>query len=266
MSRAAAPAIACALALAPFAARAEPRAPSSCFAAAVDGQKLRNAGKLLAARDALIACSSAACPAEVTRDCTRWLAEVNASTPSIVFAAKDAAGADLADVRVEVDGADAGTTADGRAVPLDPGPHEAVFARPDGARAREAFVARVGDKNRTVVARFAPADGAPARARAGPPAAAPVRDAPRPAARAIPLASIVLGGAGVAALGVFGWFGASGVRDRDRLGCDIGCSAADKRDVDTQFLVADVALGVGVVALASAVVLYFVQPTRSSGD
>jgi hypothetical protein len=244
-----------ALVLASRVADAEPHGVQACFAAAVDGQKLRNGGKLRAARAQLIMCSKRTCPGEVSGDCIRWLAEVEQSMPTVVFAANDEAGADLLDVRVDVDGALAGTAGDGRPVDVDPGTHEAIFTRPDGTTQKETFVARAGEKNRTVVARFVQAPTPPPPP-PPPPSPAPAEE-PR---RSIPTATWALGGVGVVALGVFGAVGAVGVSQRSRLGCDVGCSASDKSSVDSKFLVADVALGIGVVAIAAAVAIYLIDP------
>jgi hypothetical protein len=229
----------------------EPRANDTCFGAALDGQKLRNGGKLGAARAQLIICSSPTCPAAVAEDCTQWLAEVNAAMPTIVLGARDASGADLVDVSVAVDGAPVGTTSEGRPVSVDPGRHEAVFTRAGRITTKETFIARAGEKNRAVVARFA----AETVVSTAPPD-------PEPASRRVPVASWALGGASVVALGVLTYFGAKGISDRSRLGCDVGCAASDKRSVDAEFLVADVALGVAVAALAAAVVLYLAQPAQ----
>lgn len=230
------------------AAGAEPPRNDTCFGAALAGQKLRNSGKLGAARARLIVCSSAPCPAAVAVDCIQWLADVNAAMPTVVLGARDASGADLVDVSVAVDGVASGTTGEGRPLAVDPGLHEVVFTRPGGSTTKETFVARTGEKNRSVVTRFA----------ADTPALAPALPAPR--SRSVPIASWVAGGASVAALGVFAYFGGQGIGDRSRLGCDVGCSASDKRAVDAKFLVADVALGLAVVALGAAVVIYLVHP------
>jgi hypothetical protein len=45
--------------------------------------------------------------------------------------------------------------------------------------------------------------------------------------------------------------------------CDTVCSASQKNDVDTKFLVADVSAGVGVVALVLAAWTFFSRPSVS---
>jgi hypothetical protein len=58
----------------------------------------------------------------------------------------------------------------------------------------------------------------------------------------------------VAALGVFGTFGVLGLTDANRLRatCVPACQSSDVDAVHTKLVVADVALGVGVVSLAVA--------------
>src|SRR5688572_20642579 len=75
----------------------------ACFARHEDAQRERRQGRLLAARTGLLVCSGASCPAAIRADCIEWLAEVSRSLPSIVVNAR-ARGADLADVRVFIDG------------------------------------------------------------------------------------------------------------------------------------------------------------------
>ena len=42
---------------------------AQCFSAPVEGQKLRQAGKLLAARERFLACAQKECPKEIVGDC-----------------------------------------------------------------------------------------------------------------------------------------------------------------------------------------------------
>src|SRR4051812_24891653 len=76
----------------------------ACVAASERAQELRNAGKLSAAREALVTCSEADCPKIVQTDCTRWMGEILAALPSVVPAAKDSAGRDLVEARFSIDG------------------------------------------------------------------------------------------------------------------------------------------------------------------
>jgi hypothetical protein len=82
----------------------------------------------------------------------------------------------------------------------------------------------------------------------------------------------VLGGVGVAGLGVFAGFGLAGKSSQDDLEktCSPRCSPDDGKSVKTKYLLADIGLGVGVLSLAAAT--YFAvrpapapQPIASAG-
>src|SRR4051794_8092328 len=94
--------IACAFVLPPTSARADDK--TACLPAYEAGQKLRLDGRLNEARAQLIACAQSTCPLQVKTDCTQWLGEIEATLPSVVFAATDDHGNDVVDVRVWMDG------------------------------------------------------------------------------------------------------------------------------------------------------------------
>jgi hypothetical protein len=218
--------------------------PKVCLTAPVEGQELQRAGKLLAARDKYTACGVPACPAEIVSDCLAWLRQVDDAMPGVVLAARDTKGDDLADVQVSIDGGAPAPTGT-RAVRLDPGSHSFVFDHA-GMRRTQQVVLREGEKNREVFVVFEAE--APARAVA--------------VSRPVPVAAWIAGGVGAAALATFGAFGTIGVAQRSSDHCDSpGCPADEKSSVDSKFLVADVALGVGLVALAAATWLYLTRPT-----
>jgi hypothetical protein len=210
----------------------------ACFETAVHGQELRRSGKLLEARDAFVACGKSECPAPVAQQCTTWLEEVDEATPSIIVTTHDELGRDLTDAVVLVDGVARPELALGRAVSFDPGPHTLVWRRATGATVQQSIVLRERERGRVVTAVFS----APPRHHAGPP-------------------SVVYVLAGTAAVGaaVFAVFAAEGYSDRQSLGCDVGCSSSQHDQVRREFVVADSALGVTVVALAAGL-WFFLQP------
>jgi hypothetical protein len=225
-----------------------------CFDAALEGQKLRNAGHLLAAKKPLIECAASSCPREVSQDCSRWLSEVNAAIPSMVFGLRDAAGADVVGASVFVDGEPVGTSSDGAAIAVDPGPHAVRFVREGASSVERTFVARAGEKNRALLVQL---EAAP------PPARQDARERQERGDGAwAPTATWVLGGVSIVALGVFTYFGATGLGDHAEFHCDVGCAKDDKDRVDTKFLIADVSLAVSVVALAGAAYFYFARERR----
>src|SRR6185436_17967309 len=75
-----------------------------------------------------------------------------------------------------------------------------------------------------------------------------------PARGGLPVASYVLGGVGVAALGVFAYLGLRAKRDSDAMrdGCAPACAHDDVTALKTKLVAADVALGVGALGLGAA--------------
>src|SRR5687767_8902063 len=104
----------------------------ACIAAADDGQKYRDEGKLAAAREMFIACSSKGCPAVISKQCAQWLAEVEKDQATVAFRAKDEQGKEIVDVKVLVDGHKLIDAIDAKALPIDPGEHTIRFERADG--------------------------------------------------------------------------------------------------------------------------------------
>jgi hypothetical protein len=165
----------CVAALALVLARArEARAGAkqACSAAYDATQTLRDEGKLIDARKQALACSAPTCSAYVVKDCARWLAEIEASTPTVVFTAEDASGADTVAVRVSVDGRLVCDKLDGKAVPMDPGDHVVRFELSGADPIEQKLLIRQGQKDRSVATSFKKKDAAgtlSAHARAAPP-------------------------------------------------------------------------------------------------
>ncbi|WP_437603897.1 hypothetical protein [Sorangium sp. So ce590] len=259
-------AVAAALALTGARARAEPH-KRACAAAYERAQGLRRDGKLLAAREALIACSQPTCPAAAVADCGPWLAEVEKSLPTVVIAARDAHGRERLDVRVLVDGRLLAAALDGKALPVDPGPHTFRYQPAWGPAVEERVLIREGEKNRALTVTLgAPSAGAPASP-APPPAAPPPASptAPPPASPAIPglvWASGAVGAAGLAVFAVAGAHSLSAEADL-RATCAPRCAADEVRAIRVQHAVADIGLGVGVVALGAAAWFYATRPAAA---
>ncbi|WP_437339349.1 hypothetical protein [Sorangium sp. So ce394] len=288
-------AVAAALALAGARADAQPH-KRACAAAYERAQGLRRDGKLLAAREALIACSQPTCPAAAVADCGPWLAEVEKSLPTVVIAAKDAHGRERLDVRVLVDGRPLAAALDGKALPVDPGPHTFRYEPASGPAVEERVLIREGEKNRAITVTLgassagAPASPppaaaptpastgsppapptptaaptAPTAARPAPTAAPAAPSAPPPAEPAVPglvWASGALGAAGLAVFAVAGALSLSAEADL-RATCAPRCPGDDVRAIRVQHAIADVGLGVGVLALGAATWLYLTRPAAA---
>lgn len=127
---------------------------ATCIATNENSQKLRREKKLREALEELKICSQPTCPSAVQRDCTQWLREVEAALPSLSFSAKDGAGADLTDVRVDMDGQLILQQLDGSSVPVDPGKHTFTFSHEGDAEATQEILVSEGDKARKIEVRF----------------------------------------------------------------------------------------------------------------
>jgi hypothetical protein len=218
----------------------------ACIKASDEGQVLRDQGKLLAARARFLACSRDACPSIVRADCAGWLADVDARTPSVVVSAEDPAGHDTADVRVTMDGAPFLPHLDGRAIPVDPGEHRFHFDRDGAPPVEETAILREGERRRTLMVRFRALD----------------EEKPPSGPGGAVIASIVLGGAALVGGALLAYFGATAVSARDslRTSCAPGCSPSQVDAVRNREIAANVSLGVGLAAAATAVVLLVVRP------
>ncbi len=240
----------------------------ACVSAYDASQRLRRDGKLLSARTELLRCASEACPAAVSKDCTRWLAEVEQSLPTIVLAARDEQGRDITEARVTLGERVLAERLDGRAVALDPGPHTLSFELAGGRKFEQQVVVRQGQKNRLVELRLEPRAPAPAaneRATVPSPKPTPAPtsadDQREPAA--IPTLAWVLGAVGVAALGGFVYFALDAPADVDDMDrrCAPNCPQDEVDAAERKALFADIALGVGVAALAGSAIVIVTRPS-----
>ncbi|MBX3219147.1 MAG: hypothetical protein KF795_01430 [Labilithrix sp.] len=270
--RAAALAVTVALGLAmPSLGRAAPAGKadtSACIAAFDQGQRARSDRQLRRAEAELLVCTQETCPAVLRADCAGVLRSVQAAVPTIVLAADDGEGHDLTDVTVHVGAERVAEGLDGRAIELDPGTHDFRFERRGGAPVTVHVVLREGEKNRVVRASFAKA------AASVTPPSLPAGDAEERAAKR-PMAGYLVP-AGLAALGVAA-FAVAGVSrlsfdsdvDDMRSRCAPECTQAERADLSSTLVTANVALGVGIGAIVLAAASWFVfepRPARRSAS
>lgn len=233
--------------LAPRFARAD--SVEGCVASAEKGQSARRENQLLEAREQFISCARDACPKMIRADCARWFDDVEARIPAASVRVRTEDGRDLP-AKLEIDGKAASSYEPGRAMPMDPGKHTFRAEAEGFEPASEDIVLAEGEKARVVTLVVRSKEKKEA---AG--------DAPKEEERAGPPVLVYpLAGLGAAALGSFAFFGLSGHADAEDLrgGCGRTASCAES-DVDaarTKYIVADVSLGVGIVALGAAAVLW----------
>jgi len=229
---------------------------NECAVAYEHAQELRADGHLREARRALQICVQATCPDFVRTECGRWLSEVEASLPSLVLVAKRG-GNETEMVRVFYDDEPLVEELDGKAVPVDPGQHTLKLVTQGAEPKTVKIVIREGEKNRQIVVEFSPPPE---------PTIQPVKaSAPLPTnvatrSRWPDFALAGVGVAGVAGFVTFGLLGNSQVSDRERT-CAPTCNHSQVDSIRTKYLLADVSLGVGVVALAVSGYLLF-SPTH----
>ncbi len=234
-----------------------PASMQACVAAADRAQLARDERRFITARQELLACSEEACPLLVRKDCARWLEELRPRLPGIVVSVRDADNRDLVDVRVLVDGKVVTEKLDGKLFLVDPGEHVFRYEPATAAPIEERVLVREGETNRQLTIKVG-------RAARSLDVLTPAASEPRaPRSRPIPASSFALGGVGVIGVGGFAFFAESASRNihemRDTCGLTQGCAASDVDSAREKLLIANLALGVGVLALAGAVVLYLAR-------
>lgn len=222
-----------------------------CNTAADQAQQLRDEGKYRRAREQLLICARDVCPTPIKRDCLEWLTQVENTAPTVVFGAKDGAK-DLSEVKVSVDGALVTDRLDGKPVQMDLGKHTVKFEY-QGTSKEEDVVIGAGQKNRNVTVVFGSAATAPGPVTPPPSAGGDKEGSLVPA--------FVIGGVGIVALGSFAIFGLGGKSAVDDLQkCKPNCAEGDVDSARTKLIIADISLGVGVVALGVATYLFLTRP------
>jgi hypothetical protein len=227
---------------------------AACVTATEHALTLRQQGKLHDALKELATCSDTACPDEVKQECTKRLSEIDAVMPTLILAAKDLAGNDLADVNVTMDGAPLAKTLDGRPLTIDPGEHKFHFTYGKAPPLDKTFVVREGQRERreSVVIDFSPPKPAPFW---GP-------------TRMLGLGSALLGVTSLALGGVFGGF-AIGAQNQERTDCAQGCDRYAQAVTDYNYAqmnatAATVLLITGGALVVTGVVLWLAAPRSSS--
>jgi hypothetical protein len=251
--------LACLLVLDAARAAAQPSPTTEqCVQAAARGQSSRDEGRLLEARDAFAFCSQDGCPAAVRRDCIDWTASVAGRIPSVRLRALDAEGQDVVDGDLSLDGKP--LVHDGRAIPIDPGPHTLTLRR-GAERTEKKIVILESEKERILEIKLPPvAQAPPPQAR---PVAKPAVPVPAAVAHPDPLRRVAwaLTGVGAAGLVFSGYMGALMLQRKSSA--ETGCvgSACTQEALDrfdearAQGTISTVAFGVGLGSLVAGVYL-----------
>jgi hypothetical protein len=220
-----------------------------------DGQR-----KLRTERSQLLVCASMTCPTDVRKECLQRIDEVNTQIPTIVFAAKDASGADLGAVRVTMDGELLAERLEGIPISVDPGEHTFGFQAAGQAPVTKTLVIQQAQKDRRELITF----GNRALLLASPDSAS------SKASHTQKTLALVAGGVGVLGLGIGTAIGVMALSKRSDASnlCPNACATQAGvnlwNDASTLGNVSTVGLIVGGVALAGGAVLWFTVP-RSVG-
>jgi hypothetical protein len=183
----------------------------------------------------------------VRRFCEQSIEEVQTSLPTVLLHVVDAAGHDVNDVRVLVDGA-ATAALDGRPLTMDPGPHVLRFEPREGPPLEDRLLIVESQKNRLVTETLGTAT---------PPA-------PPGGSAHVPAGAWILGGVAVAGLATFTGLAVSG--QSTYSGCvTVACSASTKSTLNVERAVAWASLGVGAAALAGSLGVYFSSRSSALG-
>jgi hypothetical protein len=247
-------------------------APSACVQANQDAQDLRNKGQLREARAQLLVCANKSCNAVIRGDCEKWLKEVDEETPSIVVRVVDSRGQDVLGAKVTVD--DARIELDGKPVSVDPG-QRAIKARAKSGDVAETKVLVVQrEKARVIEVKFpnelspdgTRPEATPSGDGSNPPSHPPRGDSTptTPPSRTIPITLGAIGGVAIVAFAFFEIAGQSAYSDLEN-GCGRTKSCTDNEidPVKSKFVAAGVSLGVGILALGAAAVVYFTSKSSA---
>jgi hypothetical protein len=226
----------------------------SCLEDHARGQELRLGGKLIAARDSFLHCSATHCPNQIQRDCSSYLEQIQVQVPSVVLRVS-ADGVSRGDVKVFIDGQLTLDQLTGKALDLDPGPHQLRVVLPPYPPYQQSLIVSEGERFRVIEVAFTqprpnePADEAKPEHRL---------EMHRP----IPVSSYIFGSVGAAALlsgvgwGVSTW----SLKNELEAGCAPTCSEKSVNVLRQRALFADVSWGVGAASLVAAGVFYLIRP------
>lgn len=223
----------------------------ACIDAHTAGQVDEQDGALRRAHRRYITCSQSACPAIVQKECAALLERLNASIPRFVVRAMQN-GRETTRVRVSLDGEDVEPTLTGRAILADPGERNVSVDFGELGTAQRRVVFRQGEPMQVLTF-----EAPPSRDR--------VPDAGPEGARRSSVVPLVLSGVALVAFGSFTYFGLHGLdaeSDLERR-CGPPCTREDLAPVRRDYLVADISLGVGVVAAGIATWLFLRPPVRT---
>jgi hypothetical protein len=252
--------VASAIVLVAMSASAKPSADKAACVAAHDKAQAARAGRnLIESRASFVTCSSETCPDMIRDDCSKGLREVDEALPTLVLSAS-VDGKDVTDAVTLLDGNRLSNVLDGRAVPVDPGPHVARFERQGNGAVEVRVIAREGEKNRLVTGTFVLAQ---------PAAHAEGKEVKTEGGSRFPFVPAAFAAGSLLSLGTALFMHVDMTNKSEAMHSPTGCAAAgpncsqyERDGLSEQLVLRNVAFGVGLGALAVAAVTYVVAYRR----
>ncbi len=234
----------------------------ACIQTHEQGLALQAKAKFVEAEAHFVTCARDPCPGIIRQECSRLLEDVQARVPTIVFAISGPDGADIADVRISLDGIVLANRLPGQALRVNPGEHVVHLAASSGDSKELHIVVREGDKLRSIPIQLERGSSAPSPQLSDTTAHSSNL---APSRSTIPTLSYVLGGVGLVAGGLFGYFAITGQQRESDLksSCSPACAPSDVDPIRNRFLAADISLGLALVSLATAGVIWYTSPDHS---
>jgi len=238
---------------------------------------LRKNHQLKAARAKLLTCSSDSCPPDIRAECVSRLTEVDASMPTVVFEAKDAAGAMVFAVKVKMDGEVLAERLKGSALPIDPGEHTFTFEVAGRPSIEKHLMIFEGEKLRRERVEFEalaapnPVSPSPVTVAKSEVVEPPPGPAARPPLGKTRIVALSLAGVGVAATGVGVAFSFVAMSRRDTANgiCPGDCASTEGVEAWKRATSAgNIATGafiVGAAGIASGVAVWLLAKPGSDG-
>jgi hypothetical protein len=258
-------------------AGADPPSKQQCVSANSNAQTLQRAGKLRAAREQLLVCAVQACPEAVRDDCTQRATDVDAAMPTIVFEVKDAAGNDVAEVKVTLDGATLAERLDGSAIAIDPGEHKLAFESKGAPVVEKTLLVRTAEKNRheriLLGAATANPTSTPSTDSGASGGSRGSEESGEGGGGGRKTLGLVLGGVGIVGIGIGTLFAlkasASWSNSKSECATATNCPNYDQAVTDhdsasSSALVSTIAFAAGGAVLAAGAVLFFTAPSSPS--
>lgn len=239
-----------------------------CVTASNSGGEHRRARRLLTARDEYLRCvTTENCPDIVKSECLTGLEQLRLAIPTLIVAVVDGRQQDVSGASLVVDGRP--VPLDGSPIELDPGSHHLIASK-DDVSSEVDVIALESDRNRKVTLVLTNAEtqqpkvAEPAKTNSPLPRTSPVPHRRIETSSASRVPAYLLGSAAAVGLGGFAYFGFKGKAGlSDLSSCKPRCDEDDVSTVRRNLLLADVSLGVSIVALAAAVYSLVSTPSLS---